>query len=264
MPCVLPVIGLKVLSFAKQGGQSRADILGLNLAYAAGLLAVFMVLATLAALVQLGLGNENLNWGELNTFTSFKVSMTALVFAMALAFLGVWEIPIPGFASSSKATELSAQEGPVGAFCMGAFTTLLATPCSGPFLGPVFGYTITQPPLVTYAVFGSVGLGMALPYLRDRRLPGNARAAPQARRVDGYAQAAAGLRAAGDSRLSVFDDQPRVLLADVGSAVRDVVRPVDCRPRAAVGRARLPPPRVAEGHHGDGRAGRRIVSPAGP
>ena len=57
------------------------------------------------------------------------------------------------------------QEGPVGAFCMGIFTTLLATPCSGPFLGPVFGYTISQPPVVTYLVFGSVGVGMALPYL---------------------------------------------------------------------------------------------------
>jgi thiol:disulfide interchange protein len=165
MPCVLPVIGLKILSFAKQGGESRRHILGLNLAYVAGVLAVFMVLATLAALVELGLSSESYNWGELNTFTWFKVSMTALVFAMALAFLGVWEIPIPGFASSAKATELAAQEGPVGAFCMGMFTTLLATPCSGPFLFPVFGYTISQPPIVTYLVFGAVGFGMSLPYL---------------------------------------------------------------------------------------------------
>ena len=165
MPCVLPVIGLKVLSFAEQGGRSRAKILGLNLAYVAGLLAVFLVLATLAASVQLGLGDQNFGWGELYTLTWFKVAMTALVFAMALSFLGVWEIPIPGFAASNKATELSRQEGPLGAFCMGVFTTLLATPCSGPFLGPVFGYTISQPPAVTYLVFGSVGVGMALPYL---------------------------------------------------------------------------------------------------
>jgi thiol:disulfide interchange protein len=169
MPCVLPVIGLKVLSFAEQGGRSRAKVLTLNTAYVAGVLTVFMILATLAASVQLGLpgalGEESLAWGELNTFTWFKVAMTALVFAMALSFLGVWEIPIPGFASSNKATELSAQEGPFGAFCMGIFTTLLATPCSGPFLGPVFGYTISQPPAVTYLVFGSVGVGMALPYI---------------------------------------------------------------------------------------------------
>jgi thiol:disulfide interchange protein len=165
MPCVLPVLGLKLLSFAKQGGESRAHVLGLNIAYSAGLMSVFLVLATLAVAVQLGLGSRNFDWGELNTFTSFKVAMTALVFAMALAFLGVWELPIPGFATSRKATELSSQEGPVGAFCMGIFTTLLATPCSGPLLGPVLGYTISQPPAVTYLVFGSVGFGMSLPYL---------------------------------------------------------------------------------------------------
>jgi thiol:disulfide interchange protein len=165
MPCVLPVLGLKLLSFAKQGGESRTRVLGLNIAYSAGLISVFMVLATLAVAVQLGLGSRNFDWGELNTFTSFKVAMTALVFAMALAFLGVWELPIPGIATSRKATELSSQEGPVGAFCMGIFTTLLATPCSGPLLGPIFGYTIGQPPAVTYMVFGAIGLGMALPYL---------------------------------------------------------------------------------------------------
>jgi thiol:disulfide interchange protein len=165
MPCVLPVIGLKVLSFAEQGGRSRAKVLGLNLAYVAGLLSVFMVLAVLAAGVQLGLSNENFGWGELYTLTWFKVAMTALVFAMALSFMGVWEIPIPGFAASSTASKLSAEEGPFGAFCMGIFTTLLATPCSGPFLGPVFGFTLSQPAAVTFLVFGSVGVGMGLPYL---------------------------------------------------------------------------------------------------
>ena len=165
MPCVLPVIGLKVLSFAEQGGRSRAKVLGLNLAYVAGLLSVFMILATLAAAVQLGLNDQNFGWGELYTLTWFKVAMAALVFSMALSFLGVWEIPIPGFAASSTASKLSAEEGPLGAFCMGIFTTLLATPCSGPFLGPVFGYTISQPAAITFLVFGSVGLGMALPYL---------------------------------------------------------------------------------------------------
>jgi thiol:disulfide interchange protein len=165
MPCVLPVIGLKVLSFAEQAGRSRAKILGLNLSYAAGMLTVFLVLATLAAAVQLGISEKSYGWGQLNTLTWFKVAMTGLVFSMALSFLGVWELPIPGFAASDKATELSQQEGPFGAFCMGVFTTLLATPCSGPFLGSVLGFTLSQPPAISYLVFGSVGVGMALPYL---------------------------------------------------------------------------------------------------
>jgi suppressor for copper-sensitivity B len=165
MPCVLPVIGLKVLAFAEQGGESRGRIFRLNLAYAAGLISVFLVLATLASLVQLGIASESYGWGELYTLLWFKVGMTVLVFAMALSFLGVWEIPIPGFAGSGTATRLATREGYTGAVCKGIFTTILATPCSGPFLGPVFGFTIAQPPWVTYLIFLFVGLGMAAPYL---------------------------------------------------------------------------------------------------
>jgi suppressor for copper-sensitivity B len=165
MPCVLPVIGLKIMAFAEQGGESRRHIFTLNLAYAAGLIGVFLVLATLASLTQLGLANESFGWGELYTLVSFKVAMTSLVFAMALSFLGVWEIPIPGFAGSGTAARLATQEGYSGAVFKGIFTTILATPCSGPFLGPVFGYTLAQPAWVTYLIFLFVGIGMAAPYL---------------------------------------------------------------------------------------------------
>jgi thiol:disulfide interchange protein len=158
MPCVLPVIGLKILSFVQHGGHSRGTIFALNLWFALGLLAVFMALATAAAFANLG-------WGQQFTFTWFKVSMVIIVFAFALSFLGVWEVPIPGFAQSSASSKLQTQEGASGAFFKGVFTTLLATPCSGPFLGPVFAYTLSQPPFATYIIFGSVGLGMASPYL---------------------------------------------------------------------------------------------------
>jgi thiol:disulfide interchange protein/DsbC/DsbD-like thiol-disulfide interchange protein len=165
MPCVLPVIGLKVLAFAEQGGEKRRRILMLNLAYSAGLILVFLVLATLASLAQLGIGSTEYGWGELYTMLWFKVAMIVLVFAMALSFLGVWEIPIPGFAGSGTAARLATREGYGGAVAKGIFTTILATPCSGPFLGPVFGYTIGQPPWLTYLIFLFVGIGMASPYL---------------------------------------------------------------------------------------------------
>lgn len=158
MPCVLPVISLKLFSFLKQGGESRLRVFGLNLCYSAGLLAVFMVLAALAA-------GAGLSWGEQFTKAWFKVAMTGLVFAMGLSFLGVWEIPIPGFVGSGRAVELQQKEGAAGAFFKGVFTTILATPCSGPFLGPVFGYLLKQPPHTAYIIFGGVGLGMASPYL---------------------------------------------------------------------------------------------------
>jgi suppressor for copper-sensitivity B len=165
MPCVLPVIGLKILSFAEQAGRSRAQILALNVWYALGTLSVFLVLATLASGVNLGLREQNLGWGEQFSSTAFNVVMVAVVFVMALSFLGVWEIPIPGFVGSGAATEIAAREGAAGAFAKGVLTTVLATPCSGPALGPVFGYTLNQPPEVTYLVFGCIGLGMSAPYL---------------------------------------------------------------------------------------------------
>ena len=102
MPCVLPVISLKILSFLDQAGESRGRIFALNAWYAAGMLSVFMVLAALAAVAGLA-------WGEQFTLPWFKVAMTALVFAMALSFLGVWEIPIPGFVGRGQVGELQFQ-----------------------------------------------------------------------------------------------------------------------------------------------------------
>jgi thiol:disulfide interchange protein len=165
MPCVLPVIGLKILSFAEQAGRSRSHVLALNIWYSLGLLSVFMVLATLASAANLGLRETNLGWGEQYGSTAFNVVMVAIVFVMALSFLDVWEIPIPGLIGSGAATEVAAREGAFGAFAKGALTTLLATPCSGPLLGAVFGYTLGEPPLITYLIFGCIGLGMASPYL---------------------------------------------------------------------------------------------------
>jgi suppressor for copper-sensitivity B len=165
MPCVLPVMGLKMMSFVQQGGSSRGRILQLNLAFTAGVMGVFLILATIVAVFSLG-------WGEQFTYTWFKVSLVLLVFAMALSFLGVWEIPIPGFAGGAKAHELSSQEGFAGSFFKGVFSTILATPCSGPFLGALFGFLLGQPAYVVYALFISIGLGMSLPYLAVAVSPG--------------------------------------------------------------------------------------------
>ena len=158
MPCVLPVISLKLLAFMQQAGESRGRIFALNVWYSIGLISVFMVLAALAA-------TAGLAWGEQFTLPWFKVAMTGLVFVMALSFLGVWDIPIPGFVGAGKAGQMQTREGPAGAFFKGVFTTILATPCSGPFLGPVFGYLLGKPPFLIYGIFAAVGLGMASPYL---------------------------------------------------------------------------------------------------
>jgi len=172
MPCVLPVIGLKILSFVQQAGQSRRQALVLNIWYSLGLLSVFLVLASLAVFVSLG-------WGQLFSFAGFNVALAAIVFMMSLSLLGVWEIPIPGFFGSGKANDLSQQEGAVGAFSKGVLTTILATPCSGPFLATALAWAVGQPPLKTYAVFLSVGIGMASPYLLIGAFPGLIRFLPK-------------------------------------------------------------------------------------
>jgi thiol:disulfide interchange protein len=158
MPCVLPVLGLKIMSFVKQGGQSRGQVLALNAAYTAGLMLVFLVLATLSAFLNLG-------WGQQMTQLWFRLTMLVLMFAFGLSFLGVWEMTVPGLGGSEVVEATQGREGLPGAFFKGIFTTILGVSCSGPFLGGVFGYTLTQPWWVTYLIFVFVGLGMASPFL---------------------------------------------------------------------------------------------------
>lgn len=164
MPCVLPVIGLKILSFVEQSGHDRRTAFLLNAWYSLGLLAVFWALAALGIVLKLSI-DLTLQWGGLFQYPAFNVFIAALVFTMALAFLGVWEFPVPGFVGRGRAVELAAREGMSGAFFKGMITTILATPCTGPLMGPAVGWAVAQPPYTVLAVFTSVGLGMASPYL---------------------------------------------------------------------------------------------------
>lgn len=172
MPCVLPVIGLKVLSFVTQSGESRSRVLLLNLVYAAGILVVFMVLASLAAFASWG-------WGQQATYASFNITLAAIVFVMGLSFLGVWEIPVPGFVGRGAIAEAADREGFAGAFFKGCVTTILAVPCSGPFLGVALGWAARQPAYLIYGVFLCIGLGMAFPYLMLGAFPRLLRVLPR-------------------------------------------------------------------------------------
>ena len=158
MPCVLPVVGLKIMSFVQQAGENRQRVFLLNAAYVIGILAVFGLLTALAVLL-------SFSWGEQFTYFPVRLGLTLLVFALALSYLGVWEIPAPGMAAGQASQDLQSREGYVGAFFKGAFTTVMATPCSGPLLGFVLGYTISLSPAQTALVIMTVGLGMASPYI---------------------------------------------------------------------------------------------------
>lgn len=159
MPCVLPVVGLKVMSFVQQAGSDRRRAFLLNFSYAAGMMAIFVLLAVLMVVFSMA-------WGEMFTHPEVRIALIVLMFAMALSYFGVWELPAPGMASSKGAQELQQREGYTGAFFKGMFATVLSTPCSGPFLGGIFALIGGKlPPLQSTIVILVVGLGMAIPYV---------------------------------------------------------------------------------------------------
>ncbi len=157
-PCVLPVVGLKILSFFEQAGKSRANAFMLNVWYTLGVLLVFGVLA----FASMGLS-------FLFTRAIFQILMSAIVFCMALSLMGVWELQTPAFLGGEKTTELSSKEGPFGAICKGVVTTLLAIPCGAPLLSPALDWaseTTRQGQMgLVVIVYLVIGLGMAFPFL---------------------------------------------------------------------------------------------------
>ncbi len=155
MPCVLPVLGIKILSFAKAGGASRRTVIARSLAFAGGMMTVFMALAALASFA-------HLSWGQQFQSPWFLVSLIALTVVFALGLFDVYVIAMPHSLSSF---ERKSGKGYYGEFLRGMFATLLATPCSGPFLGATLAWTLTQSTLIIFLVFASIGVGMAFPYV---------------------------------------------------------------------------------------------------
>jgi len=169
MPCVLPVISIKVLSFVQQAGEDRRRVLALGLAFSAGLIVVFWALAALAIGAQL-------SWGQQFQSTGFLIAMIALVFAFALSLFGVYEFGVP---SQVGALASNRSEGLGGAFFKGMLATVLATPCTGPFQGALLTWTARQTATITFLVFTALGVGMALPYVVLTAQPRLLRALPR-------------------------------------------------------------------------------------
>ncbi|WP_158545231.1 thioredoxin family protein [Bremerella cremea] len=174
MPCVLPVVGLKILSFVNQAGKHRGQVFMLNLVYSAGVISVFLFLAVLSTSLGTIMGlfvksepgaADGLAWGQWSGNVWYILGMIVLVYTMGLSMLGVWELSMPSFLGSGSVAQAANKSGYGSAFFKGIVTTLLSTPCSGPFLGPIFGYTLSESAYITFLVFGFIGLGMSSPYL---------------------------------------------------------------------------------------------------
>jgi thiol:disulfide interchange protein DsbD len=160
MPCVLPVLSLKVLDVVNQAGGAHGKARLHGLVFTAGVLVSFWVLA--GALLGLRAGGAALGWGFQLQEPGFVLALTALLFVFGLALFGVFE---PGLALTGVGGNLMQRSGYGGSFASGVLATLVATPCTGPFMAPALGFALTQPASGALLIFTCLGLGMALPYL---------------------------------------------------------------------------------------------------
>lgn len=180
MPCVLPVLSIKLLNIVSHGGAGRGTIRANFLASAAGIVSAFLVLA--GVLVALKASGHAVGWGIQFQHPAFLIAMSLLLTLFAANLWGWFEIRLPYRFSTAigqmqgKADE---RESRWGAFLTGAFATLLATPCSAPFLGTAIGFALASGPLEIFAVFAALGLGLALPYLLVAAFPALAQRLPR-------------------------------------------------------------------------------------
>ncbi len=159
MPCVLPVISLKVLGFVRQG-EAHGGALGHGLVFAAGVVLSFLALAGL--LIGLRAAGQELGWGFQFQAPGFLLFLCVLVLLITMSLFGVFEI---GTSMMGVGSGLAAKEGFAGSFFSGVLATTLATPCTAPFMGAAVGFALAEPPVVTLAVFAALGVGMAAPYV---------------------------------------------------------------------------------------------------
>ena len=173
MPCVLPVISLKVFSFIRQANEDPARVWRLGLAYVAGIFAWFLGFAALVV----GFKAAGREVGYAFHFQNplFLLGLSAVVFVFALSLLGVFEIVLPGTSLAGGAP----REGLPGAFFQGMLATVLASACTAPVFGTALGFAFGQSAPVIFGMFAAVALGMGLPFLLLAARPGWLRFLPK-------------------------------------------------------------------------------------
>jgi thiol:disulfide interchange protein DsbD len=173
MPCVFPVLSLKVLGFARTGADRRAQLAG-GLAYTGGVVLSFVALA--AVLLALRAGGEQLGWGFQLQHPAVVAVLAGLFTLIGLNLAGVFEF---GSVLPSSWAGAQARHPVADHFLTGVLAVAVASPCTAPFMGASLGAAITMPPVQALAVFAALGLGMALPYLAASAWPALARALPR-------------------------------------------------------------------------------------
>lgn len=160
MPCVFPILSLKLLSVAQQAHGDRSERISHGFAYTAGVLASFAALGT--ALLALRAGGQAIGWGFQLQSPVFVAVLAYLLFAMGLSLSGVAGF---GGALAGVGGRLAKRSGLAGTFFTGVLATVVATPCTAPFMGAALGFALIAPAALALGVFLALGLGLAAPYL---------------------------------------------------------------------------------------------------
>lgn len=160
MPCVFPVLGIKVMGFVNQAGSNPATIRQHGWVFTMGVLVSFWLLSAL--LIGLRSSGEQLGWGFQLQNPYFNASLIILLFTFGLNLLGVFEW---GNSLISIGTNIQRKEGLVGTFFSGILATVVATPCTGPFMGTALGYALSLSAGGIIAIFTSLAIGLSFPYL---------------------------------------------------------------------------------------------------
>ncbi|MDB6069595.1 MAG: dsbD [Verrucomicrobiales bacterium] len=161
MPCVFPVLALKVLSFAQQAGKDPAQTRKHSLAYTLGLLVFVWLVAGGMFIAKTSFGLQ-FAWGDLTRYSGPMALVVIVLFLLGLNLAGLFEF---GTSLGNVGTDLQDKTGYAGSFWSGALTMLISTPCSGPFMAVAMGYALQQPALQQFILFTGFGLGIAVPYV---------------------------------------------------------------------------------------------------
>jgi thiol:disulfide interchange protein len=172
MPCVFPVLAIKVVGFTQEKNQA-ARLAG-GLAYTAGVLLSFIALGVL--LLGLRAAGEQLGWGFQLQSPAVVAALAALFTLIGLNLAGLFEF---GSVLPSRVASLQAGHPTANSFLTGVLATAIASPCTAPFMGASLGFALGLPAWQALAVFAAIGLGMALPYLAASAVPAVARALPR-------------------------------------------------------------------------------------
>jgi len=174
MPCVFPVLSIKVMSLVRHSGESAQRIRLHGIAYTAGVVATFLALAGL--LIALKSGGAGIGWGFQLQSPVVVAGLAYLLLAMGLSLSGVYEI---GAGISGLGDGLARRSGLPGSFFTGALATVVATPCTAPFMGAAVGFALTQSSAAALLVFACLGLGLAAPFLLLAAFPAALRLLPR-------------------------------------------------------------------------------------